>query len=413
MAFKNRPHGLVNNRPVQTSELIVWSCMLGGLLTLATVALADVLMNRSIASWRGLVFVLMLGSCAVLMTSLPALWFPELPASVLLTLKASMGPLCGALSLIYLGLWLGAATEDHLVYYSLAWGATVLIGTAVLLAFWALNYEGPNPEQVVEVAAGFSAGAMLLALGVSVRAHALGDALARWMVVACFFLAGMILGLYTYTLHPTWFGWQGMALTACCTVAHFLLATALAVRRNRQNRRLLRLAGLAQGADPATGLPTGSVLLSKVDDAFWRGARMHGQCTVVCLHLHNLYELGESAGHRVDQQILTSIAARIRRAVGFRCVVGLYHPRCFVVVISGIKHEELVERAVLRLHMVLSKPLSVVGMDEAFHTFMPRYGMGVVTVHAASADPVAVVDEAERKSWENAGSAPSAAATAF
>lgn len=403
----------MNNGPVETSELMVWSCMLGGLLTLATVALADVLMNRSVASWRGLVFVLMLGSCAILMTSLPALWFPELPASVLLTLKASMGPLCGALSLIYLGLWLGAAAEDRIVYYCLAWGATVLVGTAVLLAFWALNYEGPNPGQVIQVAAGFSGGAMLLALGVSVRAHVLGDELARWMVVACFFLAGMILGLYTYTLHPSWFGWEGMALTAFCTVAHFLLATALAVRRNRQNRRLLRLAGLAQGADPATGLPTGSVLLSKVDDTFWRAARQQGQCTVVCLHLHNLYELGESAGHRVDQQILTSITARIRRAVGFRCVVGLYHPRCFVVVISGIKHEELVERTVLRLRMVLSKPLSVVGLDEAFHTFMPRYGMGVVTVHAGSADPVAVVDEAERKSWESAGSTPPAPATTF
>ncbi|MDZ7919713.1 diguanylate cyclase domain-containing protein [Rhodoferax sp.] len=398
---------------METSELMVWSCMLGGLLTLATVALADVLMNRSVASWRGLVFVLMLGSCAMLLTSLPALWFPELSASVLLTLKASMGPLCGALSLIYLGLWLGAAAEDRMVYYSLAWGATVLVGAAVLLAFWALNYEGSNPEQVIKVAAGFSGAAMLLALGASVRAHVLGDELARWMVVACLFLAGMTMGLYTYTLHPTWFGWQGMALTAFCTVGHFLLTTALAVRRNRQNRRLLRLAGLAQGADPATGLPTGSVLLSKVDDTFWRAARQQGQCTVVCLHLHNLYELGESAGHRVDQQILTSITARIRRAVGFRCVVGLYHPRCFVVVISGIKHEELVERTVLRLRMVLSKPLSVVGLDEAFHTFMPRYGMGVVTVRAASADPVAVVDEAERRSWENAGSTPPAPATTF
>lgn len=387
--------------------------MLGGLLTMAAVALADVLMNRSVASWRGLIFVLMLGSCAMLMTSLPALWFPELSPTIWLTLKASLGPLCGALSLIYLGLWLGTAAEDRVVYYCLAWGATVLIGTSVLLAFWALNYEGQSPEDVIKVAAGFSGAAVLLALGVSVRAHVLGDELARWMVVACVFLAGMSLGLYTYTLHPAWFDWQGMALTAFCTVAYFLLATALAVRRNRQHRKLLRLAGLAQGADPATGLPTGSVLLSKVDDAFWRGARMHGQCTVVCLHLHNLYELGESAGHRVDQQILTSITARIRRAVGFRCVVGLYHPRCFVVVISGIKHEELVERTVLRLRMVLSKPLNVVGLDEAFHTFMPRYGMGVVTVHAASADPVAVVDEAERRSWENAGSAPPAAATVF
>ncbi len=383
------------------------------MLTMATVAVADVLMNRSIASWRGLVFVLLLGSSSVLMTSLPTLWFPDLSAPLLLALKASLGPLCGALALSYLGLWLGAATEDRIVYYTLTWGATVLAGASVVLAYWALHYQGLRPTEVVEVAAIASGIAMLLGLAVTARAYALGDQLAGWMVVACLFLAGMILGLYAYTLHPVWFGWKGMALTAFCTVAHFLVVTALTVQRNRQARQLQRLAGLAQGADPATGLPTGSVLLSKVDDAFWRSARRHGDCTVVCVHLQNLYELGESAGHRVDQQILSTITARIRQAVGFRCVVGLYHPRCFVVVVSGIKHQELVERNVLRLRMVLSKPLSVVGLDEAFHTFTPRYGMGVVTVHAASADPVAVVDEAERKSWENAGSAPAAAATAF
>lgn len=283
------------------------------MLIMATVAVADVLMNRSIASWRGLVFVLLLGSSSVLMTSLPTLWFPDLSAPLLLALKASLGPLCGALALSYLGLWLGAATEDRIVYYTLTWGAAVLAGASVVLAYWALHYQGLRPTEVVEVAAIASGIAMLLGLAVTARAYALGDQLAGWMVVACLFLAGMILGLYAYTLHPVWFGWKGMALTAFCTVAHFLVVTALTVQRNRQARQLQRLAGLAQGADPATGLPTGSVLLSKVDDAFWRSARRHGDCTVVCVHLQNLYELGESAGHRVDQQILSTITARIRQ----------------------------------------------------------------------------------------------------
>ena len=403
----------VNNAAVETSELMVWSCMLGGLMTMAAVAVADVLMNRSAAAWRGLVFVLLLGSSSMLLTSLPALWFPELPGWALLTLKASLGPLCAAVALNYLGLWLGASAEDRFLYYILNWGAATLIGIAVLLAYWSLYMAGDNPVELVEAGAFFSGVGLLLGLAAAVRAHVLGDQLARWMVLASVFLGATIVGLYSYALHPGWFGWRSMAVTAFCTVAHFLVVTAMAVRRNRQNRQLMRLAGLAQGADPATGLPTGSVLLSKVDDAFWRAARMHGKCTVVCLHLHNLYELGESAGHRVDQQILTAITARIRRAVGFRCVVGLYHPRCFVVVIAGVKQEELVERNVLRLRMVLSKPLNVVGVDAAFHIFTPRYGMGVVTVQAANADPVSVVDEAERKSWENAGSTPPAPATVF
>jgi GGDEF domain-containing protein len=115
-----------------------------------------------------------------------------------------------------------------------------------------------------------------------------------------------------------------------------------------------------------------------------------------------LYELGEKAGHNVDQQILTAVTARIRRAVGFRCVVGLYHPRCFVIVISGLNQKTLVRRNLDRLKTVLSKPLNVVGLDEAFHVFIPRYQLGVVTVAAANADPIKVVDEAERLSLENA-----------
>jgi GGDEF domain-containing protein len=221
------------------------------------------------------------------------------------------------------------------------------------------------------------------------------------MTLACIFLAGMVLGLYAYRLTPARFDWSTMALTVFSTIGHFLVVTALAVRRNRQNRQLLRLAGLSRGADPATGLPTGSVLLSKVDDAFWRSARRNGQCTVVCLHLSNLYQLGEQAGHSVDQQILSAVTARIRRAVGFRCVVGLYHPRCFVLVITGLQQESLVSRSLDRLKLVLSKPLSVVGLDEAFHVFTPRYQLGVVTVQAATADPISVVDEAERLSLQN------------
>ncbi len=379
--------------------------MLGGLLTMAIVALADGLISRSIDAWRALVYVLLLGITSVLMTSLPALWFPAFPAPLLLALNAGLGPLCGALALNYLGLWLGAAALDRVVHRVLTWGATALATAAVLLVAGGLCYSGPRPADVLELGALASTVGLLLALVASIRARALGDKLALWMSLAGLFMGGMILGLYTFTMHPEWFGWPGMALTALSTVAHFLVVTAMTVQRNQQLRQLERLAGLAQGADPATGLPTGSVLLSKVDDAFWRSARAHRQCTVICLHLHNLYALGESTGHRVDQQILTVITARIRRAVGFRCVVGLYHPRCFVVVVSDTKDAALVERTVLRLRRVLSQPMSVVGLNAAFHAFTPRYGMGVVTVDASNANPTAVVDLAERKSWANAGMA--------
>jgi GGDEF domain-containing protein len=376
--------------------------MMGGLLTIALVALADLLLSRSLASVRAMVFVLLLGGSAVLMTSLPTVLFPELPDLALLTLQASLGPLCGAMSLTYLALWLGVAVEDRVVHYLLSWGAVAQVIVAATLAAWVALAKVHQPELYLQVGAIASAFGLAMGIAAAVRAKYLGDQLAGWMVLACFFLAGMVLGLYAYRLVPARFDWQTMAITVFCTIGHFLVVTALAVRRNRHNRQIQRLAGLARGADPATGLPTGSVLLSKVDDAFWRSARRNGECTVVCVHLGNLYELGEKAGHSVDQQILSAVTARIRRAVGFRCVVGLYHPRCFVIVISGLRQESLVARSLDRIKMVLDKPLSVVGLDEAFHVFTPRYQLGVVTVAAATADPVTVVDEAERLSLRSA-----------
>jgi GGDEF domain-containing protein len=376
--------------------------MMGGLLTIALVALADLLLSRSLASVRAMVFVLLLGGSALLMTSLPTVLFPELPDLALLTLQASLGPLCGAMSLTYLALWLGVAVEDRVVHYLLSWGAVAQVIVAATLAAWVALAKVHQPELYLQVGAIASAFGLAMGIAAAVRAKYLGDQLAGWMVLACFFLAGMVLGLYAYRLVPARFDWQTMAITVFCTIGHFLVVTALAVRRNRHNRQIQRLAGLARGADPATGLPTGSVLLSKVDDAFWRSARRNGECTVVCVHLGNLYELGEKAGHSVDQQILSAVTARIRRAVGFRCVVGLYHPRCFVIVISGLRQESLVARSLDRIKMVLDKPLSVVGLDEAFHVFTPRYQLGVVTVAAATADPVTVVDEAERLSLRSA-----------
>ena len=169
----------------------------------------------------------------------------------------------------------------------------------------------------------------------------------------------------------------------------------------------------------ATGLPRGSVLLSKVDDAFWRSARLNASCTVICLHLHNLYDLGDAAGHMVDQQILSSMAARVRRAVGFRCVVGLYHPRCFVVVMSAVKQPKVMGKLSAHLRELLCQPLDVIGHNKSAHVFTPQVSVGLITVSAANAIPAQVIDEAEQlalaterepQSWDNTAGNPLSAA---
>jgi len=378
------------------SEVAVWSAMLGGLFTLTAPAIAHALLSRSTASYQNLLFLVITGTSCVVMTGLPEAFLPGLPERLVMLLKASLGPLAGAIALNYLGIWLGGIREDVIVYRITAWGAGAVFLAAIGLAIVAAQVSSPDFRQLLAATAAVNMAAVVLGLVATIRAANLGDPLARWMVLACLCLAAMASGLYLRGLHVEGLGLGTWAFTAACTVAYFLMVTVLVISRDRESRRLARLAGLRNGADPATGLPTGSVLVSKVEDAFWRTARLRGDCTVVCLYLRNLYELGEAAGHGVEHQILAVTAARIRRAAGFRCVVGLSHPRCFVVVISGIKHRELVHATVLRLRSVVAPPFSVVGLDEARHHFTPRLGVGAMTFNPANAHPVDALNNAER-----------------
>jgi len=370
--------------------------MLGGLLTLTSLSIADVVFNRSIGAVRNLLFVVITGTSAVLITGLPEVFFPGLPERLLMLLKASLGPLAGAMALNYLGNWLGGIREDVIVYRLTAWGGGAVFVAAIVLAGLAAQVAPADFRQLLLFTAAANMVPVLLALAAVIRAATLGDPLARWMVLACAGLAAMVTGLYLRGLDVPGFGLGTWIATAAVTVAYFLIASVLVIVRNRQTRQLARLAGLQQGADPATGLPTGSTLLTKVEHAFWRTARFHGECTVVCLYLRNLYELGESAGRGAEHQILAAMAARIRRTAGFRCVVGLYHPRCFVVVISADKRREFVGLTVSRLRSLVAKPLIVVGQDDVRHHFAPRLGVGVVTLDAAGAKPMDALNEAER-----------------
>lgn len=384
-----------NNGDMNPSEVVIWSAMLGGLVTLAIVAIADVWVNRSVAAWRGLFFLVLTGGSSIVVSGLPLYMWDDISPLLLMVLRCSLGPLSGAVALNYLGLWLGNTAEDTRIGWTIVGGSLFLAASAVVLGIVASTSPLNMEREVLAFTAIITCMSVLMALYVSVRATHLGDPLARWMVIAGFFLATMVAGLFTNALNPDYLNTAALAATAFSVVAFFLVVVALTISRNRLHRQLQRLAGLTQGTDSATGLPTGSVLMSKVDDALWRNTRTNSECAVICIQLRNLYELGEVAGHGVEHQILAAMGARVRRAVGFRCVVGLYHPRCFVVVISAVKTKATVERLEARLNHLIAKPLIVVGVNNAYHTFVPRFGIGTVTTQGGTFDPTSLMDQAE------------------
>jgi GGDEF domain-containing protein len=386
---------------MQTPEIVIWSAMIGGVMALASFALIDALIRRSVASWRAFLFVCLTGFAAVLLTGLPQTVFPSTHPLLIHTLQNSMGLLSGALALSYLGLWMGTAAEDRVVRLTIGLGAAGMVVSACAMAILTLLRPPDQRDELLAVTAALNAMSVLLPTVAAIRAIALGDKLAWGMLGATGLLGFMVAGLYARGLRIEGLGTPVWAATAFCTVGFFMLCTYLGLRRDRTNRHLERMAGLAQGADPATGLPKGSVLLSKLDDAIWRSARMNQECTVICLRLQNLYELADIAGHHADKQILSAMSARIRRAIGFRHLLGLYHPQCFVVAMSTYGNTGLVEKALQRLHYLMAKPLEVAGLDESAHTFLPRMGIGAVQVTPANCDPTAVLNQAERLALAN------------
>ncbi len=379
--------------------------MLGGLLTLSGLALGDAVSHRTTAAVRNLLFVLVTGGACVLMTGLLENFFPFLPSRLMVVLKASMGPMAGAMGLFFIGTWLGGAREDAKVHRITTWGACLSFLAAIALAVLASLIELPNARTVILVAAVVNMVPVLLALMAVTRATQLGDPLAPWMMLAVVCLAAMTMGHYMHGLDFPGMGVTSQLFIAIITVAFFLIASVLGVVRNRQARLLARLSRLEPGMDPATGLHTGAALISDMEHTFWRTARLHGECTVICLHLSNLYEMSEPAGSNIEHQILVTMAARIRRTAGFRCLFGLYHPRCLVVVIYTDPHQSPLNETVMRLRSISAQPMIVTDGKHTRQVFRPRVGFGIVTVDPTQVTPLDVLNDTERLAVADASTA--------
>lgn len=378
--------------------------MAGGSITLLMLALVDTLRLRNRGSARNLVFVLLTGISCLLLTGLPEVLFPNLPERLLMVLKASLGPMAGAIALYFLGNWLGGMWEGALVHRLTSWGGSAVLLAATVMAAMASQIETVHFQSLLWVTAYVNMAPVLLALLAVWHAVKLGDPLARWMGLAMVCLAFMVFGIYLRALQVPGFGLLTWTITAIITVTFFLMTSVLVMLRAREHRQLARLSHLDAGAEPATGLATGSGLLSQVDHVFWRTARRQGECTVICLYLSNLYQMTEPSGQGAEHQILVAMAARIRRAVGFRCVVGLYHPRCFVVVLPTDAHNAPANTTVERLQAIATQSVPVLDMAFAYQSFEPCVGLGVVTLNPVGAVSMDVINDAERQAMAQLGS---------
>jgi GGDEF domain-containing protein len=371
---------------MQAFEVAIWSAMAGVLLTLAIAASLDLATRPSLPAARSWLSLVLTGGACILMSGLPEALWPSWNQIDWLPLKATLGPLCGALAMTYLGHWSGLRSEDRLVRRMMGPGASVLIaGTFLLLG---LVVVGVPADTVLLLTAAVNSLAVLMGVLIAVRSVTLGDQLSRWMVLACLCLAQMTAGLYAKGLgmdmgNPYW------ALTACATVGYFTTVIVLVRMRNRQLRRLRRqAAGQMPSMDPLN-LPCGAQLVTRVEDALWRSQRMGRPCLVVAVSVSNLYAYREPPVLDPAGEILVALSARIRQLVGFRNVVGLYHQRCFVLALSAVQDPQRAELVTERVLRELRMSVNV-GPDPLSLPFQPEVAIGVVEMPAGNDDAVAV-----------------------
>ena len=376
--------------------------MTGGILTIFLMALADAIGNRNTGTLLSPFFVLITGASCVVITGLPEALFPMLPERPLMVLKGSLGPLAGSISLYLLGKWLGGLNEDVLVHRLTAWGGVFTALATLVLAGLAVWVPADRFLSLLWVTACVNLVPVVIAMAVVRRSDQLGDPLARWMTPSIICLSLMTVGFYMKGLQLPGPGLGVWALTATLAVAYFQISIVLVVLRVRQRQKLARLLRMELGADPATGLPTGVALLSKIEHSLWRAARLRSESTVICIHLSNLYELANAQIEGVDHQILSAMAARIRRGAGFRCTIGLFHPRCFVIMLSTDRHNARATDVVDDLRAIASMPLALKGEWQSLHTFLPRVGVGSVTVDSDNTRVVDFINAAEQRAVQDA-----------
>lgn len=375
-------------------ELSIWAAMLGALLTFFGASLADAIRNPTIAAWRALCFIVLVGSSAMLMSGwVEHVWQIQAHA-LLLPAKVALGPLSGALALFYLGIWFGNLAQDPWLDRLIHWGSFIQCLAAGLLLVAAVMWPEYG-RKVLMAAFVVNLVSVIMALSAAARGVALGDHLASAMVAACVCLGIMVVGLYAKGL-----GWTSSdllwALTAICTVVYFLVVTVLTILRNRQRRLITRMSEGISKTDEITGLPVGGTLLSKIDDALWRSARIDCECAVMAVWVDNLYVYNDELDSSIEHEIRRVLAARIGRAIGFRHTLGLQQARCFVVGISAVSHRERVRNKISELVPILLRPIQVGVMLGKSQRYEPQIGVGVIFVGLGHmTDPLSAMDQAQ------------------
>lgn len=376
--------------------LFIWSLLAGAILAIGLLAAVRAIgASRSKGARRNLLFVTLVGGALVIHTDLLPAVFGWPSDSAQAWMKLFAGPLVTGITLSNAGSWFAGGRRDRMIGILTRRTGGVLVGVAILLAVAGITRSPQTLQAWLWITAAINMAGVLASVAAGLRGAYLGDPLARLMTGSFVAATVTVAGIYAYSLKLPGIGPGAITLTVIAALVFIIMTSILVQQRNRDARRLAQLSQVDPSIEPATGMPIGLNLIKLVENEFWRVGRRNGRCAVVCLYLHNLYEPQESLDATAEYQVLVTMAARVSRAMGFRGIAGLYHPRCFAVAVNvegDHQHPDILQQ---RLHAYGCEPMTVFRADGNPLRFQPQASFAQVLVEARDADAREILARSE------------------
>ncbi len=329
--------------------------------------------NRSTHGLQTMVFVLIAGSFVIVASGLSAHFFPKLQPAwhhAQLVLSASCA---AAVSSFGLRRFLRAQSRDALIDRGML-GIVFVTAAQVLWLAW------PHQRSLEWLALAVIACAVV-SFWLCLRAWLLGDAFALAMTIACAAMVFAVTGLFATRLGLISHAVNLQAGTALCAALFVVISCHTLKRRHAEYLRMRRALSMSRDRDLLTQLWTGAALIRKVDESVARARRNRKDMAVICVELTNSAQLHQEFGNNGVEQVIYSLAARVRHASGSSAsAVGRYSDNSFVVVLGNVQRPSVLRTLGLRLAVAVRRPFLLNPYSSSPGEFRADVGVGVARI---------------------------------
>lgn len=354
-------------------EVALWSAAVGSFGLAAALSFVYAVATHSRKGLHGAFFV---GTVGVFVASTSGLVQALSPASFAAPLdmrRLVSGPISGGVSTFLLAYFLRAKRRDALVQRG-------LVSTGVFcLALLASVFLGDHALALNIVAFGVIASA-LFCNGLVIRAALLGDRLAWFMAIGSTLGVLMVIGLYSQAQGRLQGQLLLQAALALFSVAYLVICTWTVWQRNVQQVRMTRALARDQSKDLLTQLITGHALVNEVNASIRRAHRSRKEMAIVCVELFNASPLRKQHGLHALEEVVFTMAARVRQASGAVTHVGRYSDTSFIVVLDSLKQMNQLRSIGLRLASAARRPYMLHPYSSEPSEFRCDIGVGIARI---------------------------------